>query len=127
SRRPVQLFPGDTALCPDGPGCRVDADPLHAGQVDHQAAVRDSQARDAVAASAYGDLSSLLTAEIYRVHDVGNGKAPGDERRMLADQAVMDPAGPFVGRVRRPDQVAGERRSYVVGNPDAAAHPVPPR
>src|SRR6266568_2869994 len=119
-RGPVELFPGDATLRPDGPPRRVDSDPLHRREVDHQAAVGGCQAGDAVAAAAHGDLGSVLAADVHRVHNAGDGAAPGDECGTLVDQAVVHPASLLVCRVCGTDQLTGERCPYLLGNPDRA-------
>src|SRR6185437_17052517 len=77
---------------------------------------------DAMAAAADRDLSGLLAAKIHRVHHVGDGLAPGDERGALVDKAVVHPAGFLVPRVGGVDQLTGERCPYLVGNFDRAMH-----
>ena len=125
-RGPVELFPGDAALRPDSPPRRIDSDSLHRREVDHQAAVSDRETGDAVAAAAHGNLGCLIAANVHRVHDVGDGAAPGDERGPLVDQAVVHPAGLLVSRVCGADQLTGERRPYLVGSHDRVAHLISP-
>ena len=124
-RRPVELFPGDPALRPYRPARRVDPDPFHRRQVDHQAAVGDGQAGHVVAA-AHRYLGRLLAADGDRVDDVRDGAAPGDKRGTLVDQAVVDQAGLLIARVGRGDQLAAERCPHLAGNLDRADHVVSP-
>jgi hypothetical protein len=119
---PVEFPPGDPALRPDGPPYRVDPDALHRREVDHQAAVGDRQASDAMAAAANGHLNILLAGKIHRVHHIGDGPAPGDERGALVDKAVVHPTGFLVHRVGGVDQLTSERHPHLVGNFDRAMH-----
>src|SRR5690242_19067516 len=112
--------------CPYRPPRRVNPDPLHRRQVDHQAAVGNAQAGHVVAAAAHRYLGRLLAADGDRVHDVRDGAAPGDKRGVLVDQAVVDLAGLLVARLCRGDQLAGERGPDLAGNLDRAAHVVSP-
>jgi hypothetical protein len=91
-RGPVEFFPGDPTLRPDGPPHWVDADPFHRRQVDHQAAIGDGQAGHVVAAVAYRYLARMVAGDRDRFHDVWDGAASGDKRRSLIDQAVVDHA-----------------------------------
>ena len=125
-RGPVELLPGGPGLGPDGPPRRIDPDPFHRRQVDHQAAVGDGQAGHVVAAAAHRYLGRLVAADGDRVHDVRDGAAPGDKRGTLVDQPVVDPADLLVAQVCRGDQLAGERRPHLTGNLDRAAHLVSP-
>jgi hypothetical protein len=70
----------------------VDVTALHRGKIDHQAALVDRLAGDVVAAAADGDLEPFVLGEIDRSHDVGRVQAARDHRRMLVDQAVVNPA-----------------------------------
>ena len=125
-RGPVEFLPGNPALRPYGPLRRVDPDPLHRSKVDHQAAVRDSQACDVVPAAAHRYLGRLLAADDDRVLNIRDGAAPGDKRGALVDQTVVDPPGLLVARLTGADQLPSERCAYVVGKPNRVRHFVSP-
>ena len=74
---------------------------FHRRQVDHHAAVDRRAPGDIVAAAAHGDLELLLARQFDRVDDVGDTAAPGDQRRPLVDQPVMDFSGILVARIGR--------------------------
>jgi hypothetical protein len=113
-RGTVEFLPRGAALGPDHLLQRVDPDPAHRRQVDHQAAVGDRQAGHVVAAAADRDLGRLLAAEPERVHHVGHRAAAGDQRGPFVDQPVVHAAGLLVGRIRGADQLAAERRPDLV-------------
>jgi hypothetical protein len=121
-RVPVEFLPGDPALRPYGPPRRVDPDPLHRCQVDHQAAVGDSQACDIVPAAAHRYLGRLLAADDDRVLNIRDGAAPRDKRGTLVDQAVVDPARLLVARISGAGQLSGERCVYLIGKPNRVRH-----
>src|SRR5215208_4546660 len=72
-------------LAPDYPGlrversrARVDADPLHRGEVDHEAPLGDRAAGDIVTAPSHGDLETALAREANRIDYVGSAVAARD-------------------------------------------------
>src|SRR5205807_8770665 len=97
----VEDVPGDAALGTGSASLRVYANPGHRRQVDHHAAVDRRAPGDIVAAAAHGDLELLLARQFDRVDDVGDTAAPGDQRRPLVDQPVMDFSGILVARIGR--------------------------
>src|SRR6266545_2293106 len=54
-RLAVELAQENTGLHADGPGLRINMDPLHKTEIDNHPAVADRVAGIAVASSAYGD------------------------------------------------------------------------
>ena len=100
-RRVVELAPQDAALRAKGLRGRIDVDPLHLGEVDHDAAVRDSTAGDVVAAAANGHLEPCLTGDREGGDDVGRSMRPNDHRRPFVDEPVVDGADCVVARVVR--------------------------
>jgi hypothetical protein len=71
--------------------------PFHRRQVDHEAAIGDGLAGDVVATAADGHLEVAFAAEADGVDDVSHGVAPGDERRALVDEPVVDTACSVIG------------------------------
>jgi hypothetical protein len=88
----------------------IDVDALHRRQVDHQSFVGDGLSGDVVAASAYGDLQSLLAAEVDRVDHVCGAKAAGDQGGSLVDEAVVDAPRLVVVGGAGTEDLAGELR-----------------
>src|SRR5919197_2294767 len=66
----VELAPAHAYLSPHRTCIRVDVDALHFGEVDHEAAVCDGPAGDAVPSTADGDLEARFARKRDRVNDV---------------------------------------------------------
>ena len=107
--RPVVLVPRDPALGPGPPAARIDVDPTHQRQVDHQPAVGDRPAGDVVAAAADRDLQAAVAPEVHRVPHVGDVVAAGDQPGSLVDQPVVHRPRLVVAGVIRTDERAVER------------------
>ena len=97
-RLAVELAPRHAALGAHACGLRVDVDPRHLRQVDHQSAVGDRSAGDVVAAAADGDLRAARPRERESVRDVRRPAAARDQT-------------PAAGRSDRCGR-AGRRRSH---------------
>ena len=89
-RLAIELAPRDPALHASGPGLWIDVDPLHQGQVDHDAALADRATGDVVSATAHRDLEAVLFREGQGVDDVCRAAAPSDDRRPFVDKPVVD-------------------------------------
>jgi hypothetical protein len=83
---------------PPSTGSRIDADPLHRREVDHQPAVVDAESGAVVPAAADGNEQLAVAAEIDGGNDVARVGAAGDERRTAVDHAVVDLPRLFVAR-----------------------------
>src|SRR5689334_7469742 len=70
-RLAIEVGPEHARLRADDTGDRVDADALHARQIDHQTAVAYRLAGDAVTAAFYRDEQIMLARELHRRDDVG--------------------------------------------------------
>jgi len=106
--RVVQLAPEHAAAGGHGRALPVDRDPLHLGQVDHQAAVRHGTPGDVVAAAADRDLQSRPAGELERRDDVGRRPAADDQGGPAVDEAVVHGPGRVVARVPGPEHGAGD-------------------
>ncbi len=82
----VELAPGDAGFGPHRAARRVDPDPLHPGQVNHQPIVAHREARHAVAAPADGDQQVVGAREVDGADHIGRSRTPGDQagRRSIA-------------------------------------------
>src|SRR5207253_5683884 len=83
---------------------RVNMDPLHQGEVDHQAALGDRSACDVVPATAHRDLEAIRSSELERIDDVRCPAAPRDDRRPLVDEPVVDLPRLFIAVVSGDEQ-----------------------
>ena len=101
----VELAPEHACLGRRGARLRIDADPLHRPQIDHDAAVADRQAGEAVAAAADRDLEPRLASESQRGDHVGHVGAAGDQRRGSVDRPVPDLAMLVVVGIRPTDEL----------------------
>jgi hypothetical protein len=77
-------------LHPYDRGCRVDVDPSHLRQVDHEATVVDGIAGHVVSTAPDRKEKVVLAREVHRVDDVCGTAALRDDRRPAVDQAVPD-------------------------------------
>ena len=98
-RLAVELAPEHARLGTDRPGDGIDADALHARQVEHQAAVTDGLAGDVMPTAPYRDEQVVLACELHRGDDIGRAGAAGDQRRPVVDQRVPDGAGLVVAGI----------------------------
>ena len=110
---PVDLAPGAAAADPDRPGLRVDLDPLHRGEVDHDAVVARPEAGPVVPAAAYGDQEVVVARKADHLGDVLGACAARDQRGVPVDHRVVDLAGGAVAGVVRPDQLPLEPRELL--------------
>jgi hypothetical protein len=85
---------------------RIDAQALHAREVDHEAALTDRMTSDAMAPAADRDEQVVGAGELDGRDDVGHSGAADDERRAPVDHAVPDFAGGLVAGVHGTQQLA---------------------
>src|SRR5690349_5645145 len=100
----VELTPGYARLCAGGLMRGIDADALHAREVDNQSTVADGIAADIVAATANSHQNTVRIREIDAVNHVRNSGAAGNQCRALVDHAVPDLAGVLITWVARTQQ-----------------------
>src|SRR6266511_304148 len=87
-RLAVELAQENTGLHADGPGLRINMDPLHKTEIDNHPAVADRVAGIAVASSAYGDEQTVDPREANRRDDVLHPYAACDQRQIPIDRSV---------------------------------------
>ena len=87
----------------------VDADIVHATEVDDDAAVGRGIAKPAMTASADSDFELPIAAEPNRRGDVVDAGRPNHDGRSTVDRRVPDPAGIVVCRVVGRNDLAGKR------------------
>jgi hypothetical protein len=97
----IQLAPEHAPLRPYGTRARVDIDPLHRAQIDHQRPVDHGTSRNVVTAATHADVEVLCAREPNGVRDVGSALAARDQRRVAVDQSVVDSARFLVAAVAR--------------------------
>ena len=95
----VELAPEHAGFGARRPGLWVDADAFHRREVDHEPAVTERVAADAVATGAHRDKQITLAGEADRGDDVGDAGAAGDPGWAAVDRAVPDRAGLVVAFV----------------------------
>ena len=103
-RLAVELAPEHAGLGARGARRRIDSDSLHRREVDHEPAVTERVAADAVAAGAHRHLEIALAREANRRDDVGDSGAACDAGRAAVDRAVPDRARGVVALVVGQDQ-----------------------
>ena len=102
----IEVSPRGPALSAGRAAHRIDADAPHAREVDHQAALAYSDARDIVAAASYRHQQVVGPGEVDRRDDIGGPSTAGDERGVAVDHAVPDCAGVVIARVARTEEWA---------------------
>src|SRR6202043_458635 len=95
-RGAVQRAEYRAALDPGAPRDRIDGNAAHRGEVDHEPAVRDSEAGDVVAAATDADLQVALTGDAHRGDDVADRGTPDDQVRAVVDHPIPDRPGGVV-------------------------------
>jgi hypothetical protein len=88
----IQVAPGRAAAAHRPARGRIDHDPPHAAQVDHQPALADREPGEVVAPAARGELQSPLPTEADGRGDLRGAGAAADERRVAVDGSVPDRA-----------------------------------
>jgi hypothetical protein len=114
-RGPVQRAEHRAALDPGAPHDRIDGDAAHRGEVDHEPAVRDSEAGDVVAAATDADLQVALTGGAHRGDDVGDRGALDDQLRAVVDHPIPDRPGGVVPAGAGSEDLAVEVRAVSGG------------
>jgi hypothetical protein len=116
-RLAVELAPEHSRLRAGNSAVRIDPDALHQRQIDHEPAVTERVAADAVAAGAHRDKQIVLAGEVERGDDVGDAGTAGDPAGSSVDSAVPDRAGLVVAFVVGSDHraVNGVAETPVVG------------
>ena len=88
---------------------RVDVNPPHRRQVDHQPVVDRRSSGNIVTSAPHRDFEAELIREPNRIDDIGRAAATCDQCRALVDQAVMDPPRLVIGRIGGLQQLPQER------------------
>jgi hypothetical protein len=92
-----------------GLACGIDPDTLHRRKVDHEPAVTDGLARDAVASASNRNQQIVFTSETDTCDDISSTSAACHNGRVPIDHRVRDRAGrvvPVVARRKRTDPEA---------------------
>ena len=113
-RLAIEIRPRRPALGPDGAALRIDPNPPHRRQVDHQPAVAGPEPGDVVPSAAHRQQQVVVGGEPDAGDDVGHAAAPGDHGRPPVDHAVPDLARLVVGRIAGLDHFALERASEIL-------------
>jgi hypothetical protein len=92
---------GEPGLGPGRPAIGVDVEGGQLRQVEHQAAVAEAVAGQAVPAAAHGQLHSVVAGQADHPGDLGRRDGPDDRRRPAVPLAVEDLAGLVVAGVAR--------------------------
>ena len=87
---------GEAGLRPRGPLGRVDVQPAHGPEVEHEPAVGDAVARVAVAAAPDRQLQVVLAGERDGHRDVGGAGGTDDERGAAIERRVLQAPGRLV-------------------------------
>jgi hypothetical protein len=110
-RSAVQRSEHRPALHPGPQRDRIDRDPVHAGEVDHQPAVRHGETGDIVAPATHADLEIALTSGADRGDDIVDRSAPDDQRGAVVDHPVPDRTGGVIAGLAWGEDVTVEART----------------
>ena len=105
-RLAVELAEAQAGAGDDDAALGVDGDPLERGEVEHDAAVADAEARHAVPAAAHGERQSAVAGGGEHGHDVVGVATARDDGGAAVDRAVEDGARVVVAAVAGDDDVA---------------------
>ncbi len=95
----IDISPGAAPLNTDRACCGVDANALHAGEVDDQTIITRPQTTAIVAATPHGDEHVVLASVMDRGHHVGDIGTPHDQARIAVNHAIIDLASCLVTRI----------------------------
>jgi hypothetical protein len=87
---------------------RVDPDAFHPRKVDDDPPITDRIPAKAVAAAPDGDGKIVLVSEFKRPRDVGTISTTADQRRVLVNRPIPNPAGLVVANVAWTDQFTAQ-------------------
>ena len=104
----VGRAPGGAPADPDGARLAIDADAVHAGDVDHHSVVDRTGPGDAVTAAADGHAEPVLTREVDEIDHVRSAGAHRDDGRALVEHPVPQLPSFVIGLVGGSQQVAAE-------------------
>ena len=85
----IHIALGTTGSNPHGLVDRINPDPVHQGEIDHQPIVATPQPRSIVGAAAYRREKLVLPAKADRRDHIGNIGAARDQQRPLIDHRVI--------------------------------------
>ncbi len=86
----VHVAPGAATFHTSGTCSRIDANPLHVREVDHQAVVAGAQAGAIVPATTDSQCQLVVARKIDRSDHIGDIHAAGDQRGLLVDHGIID-------------------------------------
>jgi len=104
----VERRPRGATLNERGLPAGVDLDGIHQREIDHQDAVGDGLARDAVATSANGDGKPELSGEANHLHKIGDAGRTDNRARLAVDHSVPHAPNALVFRIARGEELAAE-------------------
>jgi hypothetical protein len=108
---PVQIAHERTCLCTGyAPAC-VDFDPVHPGEIDHQAAVAHAESDAIMASTPHRQWQIVVLGKVERVRDIIRAGTPHDQCRMQIERAIEDKPGRFVLTCLRRNDTPRDRRS----------------
>ena len=116
-----------TGSHPHGAVRRIDAHPLHQGEIDHQPVIATAQSGPVVAAAAYGGEKIILPAKPHGGDHIGDIGTASDQKRPLVDHGVVQLAGLLVALVASLDQLAAQARLKFFYQHDVHLSMLPPR
>src|SRR5215475_14150354 len=95
----IDISPGAASLNTDRACCGVDANALHARQVDDQTISTRPQTTGIMAASTHGEEHVVLASEMDRGNNVGDIGTPHDQARIAVNHAIIDLASCLVTHI----------------------------
>jgi hypothetical protein len=108
----VNIAPQRTTLHPGAAVGGIDPHAPHRREVDNDAVVANSSARDVMASAPYGDLQIVVAGEPDGSDHVGGADASGDQARTPVNGTVPDCTGDVVVGMVGTDEPASESVDY---------------
>ena len=123
---PIELGPGNAALCSDCLADHIDVNALHQREVDHQTAFYRRSTGDVVSAATNCEFQAEFASEIDGIDDIRNPAASRDQRWPFVHHPIVDPPCIGIARVGRPQQLA-RKRAGNLGYGLSDGHRLPPQ
>src|SRR5215475_3093437 len=101
----VELRPGDPRLCTRCAAGRVDPNPLHPGEVDHEATVTHGQTRHIVTTPMHRHQKAVVPGEIDGGNDICGPRTAGDESGAPINHAIPDLTSVLITLVSGTEQI----------------------
>src|SRR5215831_19843420 len=95
----IHISPGTASLNADRTCHGINANALHAREIDDQTIIAHAKTTGIVAATTHSDEHVVIATEMDRSDDIGDIGAPHDQARMPVNHAIIDLASRLVASI----------------------------